>query len=345
MNIMYFHGGSGNHGCEAIVRTLIDVCDLKDNLLYSYRPEEDLSFELDKTTKIEKSKLDSLELKNYPTGSIAMSIGGDNYCYAGQPESLAKYNTKFIELGVKTTLIGCSIDDPGKFIDDLKKYSLITTRESITHEALNNLGIKNHLVPDSAFVLPKEEVDFDNMGKEWVGINVSNIIRNETTEKNIRNLIDYILNETNYNIMLIPHVAQIYNDDLKFLNDLYTNNGRMKLIDNCNCMKIKGYISKCKMVICARTHCSIASYSQNIPTLVLGYSIKSKGIAKDLFGTYENYVLPMNEFKSDNDLINSFKWLSDNYVDIKEHLEKFMPSYIEKCYELKVLYENLCRQE
>ena len=41
MNILYFHGGSGNHGCEAIVRTIIETNNLDNVLLYSYRPFED----------------------------------------------------------------------------------------------------------------------------------------------------------------------------------------------------------------------------------------------------------------------------------------------------------------
>ena len=166
--------------------------------------------------------------------------------------------------------------------------------------------------------------------------NASSIIDNPTTKANYKSLIQHILRNTNYNIMLIPHVVQRFNDDLAFLKELYIDNGRMKLVDDCNCMQLKGYISKCKMIVCARTHCSIASYSMNIPTLVLGYSIKSKGIAKDIFGTYKNYVLPIDELKSNDDLTNGFKWLSDNYVNIKEHLEEFMPSYINKCYELRV---------
>ena len=47
------------------------------------------------------------------------------------------------------------------------------------------------------------------------------------------------------------------------------------------------------MFIGARTHATIAAYSSCVPTLVVGYSIKARGIAKDLFGTDEGYVLPV----------------------------------------------------
>ena len=56
------------------------------------------------------------------------------------------------------------------------------------------------------------------------------------------------------------------------------------------------------MFIGARTHSTIAAYSSGVPTLVVGYSVKAKGIAKDLFGTEENYVLPVQALKEENNL-------------------------------------------
>jgi polysaccharide pyruvyl transferase WcaK-like protein len=109
-----------------------------------------------------------------------------------------------------------------------------------------------------------------------------------------------------------------------------------------NCNELKGYISQYKMLITARTHASIAGYSSCVPTLVLGYSIKSKGIATDLFGTYENYVLPIDELKTENDLTNNFLWLEEHYENIKQHLKEIMPYYKNRCYELRGLYEDLC---
>lgn len=57
----------------------------------------------------------------------------------------------------------------------------------------------------------------------------------------------------------------------------------------------KSIISRCDMFIGARTHATIAAYSTCVPTLVIGYSVKSKGIAKDIFGTDEGLVIPVSE--------------------------------------------------
>jgi len=336
---MYFHGGSGNRGCEAIVKTLLDILPNEETYLYSYMAIEDIDLNVN---IIKQSYLDTNELeKEYKENSIALSIGGDNYCFPNALPLLEKYNQEFKKRNVKTAIIGCSIEENLIKLssDQLKTYDLITARETITYNNLKKYGIKSYVIPDSAFILDAEYLPFiDNV----IGINASNIVKNEKTIKNYETLIDYILQNTNYNIALIPHVIQPHNDDLQFLKELKGkfNDPRVILIEKGNCNQIKGYIARCKMLICARTHASIAGYSSCVPTLVLGYSVKSKGIATDLFRDYKNYVLPFDNLKTDHDLKDAFLWLSNNYNGIKKHLEGIMPKYKERCYELHDLLRS-----
>ena len=97
-------------------------------------------------------------------------------------------------------------------------------------------------------------------------------------------------------------------------------------------MKLKGYISQCRFFVGARTHATIAAYSACVPTLVLGYSVKSKGIAKDLFGTDKNYVIPVQKVKDSDTLKNHFIWIAEQEQAIREHLAKIMPEYIDRAY-------------
>ena len=68
----------------------------------------------------------------------------------------------------------------------------------------------------------------------------------------------------------------------------------------------------CSFFVGARTHSTIAAYSSGVPTLVIGYSVKSRGIATDLFGTYENYVLPVQEISEPDAMIRAYKWIIAN---------------------------------
>ena len=357
-NIFYYHGGSGNHGCEALLRTIIDINQFnpEEKALYSYRQEEDYQFKISTLIHhIYSSNLDAQEVHlHFNPGTIAFSVGGDNYCgYDWGTKRLARYNQKFNQNGAITALIGCSIEPDvlqhQEVLDDLEQFSLITARESITYDALVKHGItKNtHLIPDSAFTLEAIEkpLPLHFVEGKTVGINVSSLVQgyDPITYDNYCNLIQYMIDHTNYQIALIPHVVQSFNDDLKILSKLYrkfSHTNRLCFIQNCNCMELKGYIKRCTMFIGARTHSTIAAYSSCVPTLVLGYSVKSKGIAKDLFGTYDHYVLSVHDLKTPQDLVKHFKWLDQHQQEIRSHLHEIMPEYIKRCYELQKEVEN-----
>lgn len=276
---------------------------------------------------------------------IYLSIGGDNYCYDSMVEELRLANGMFHKQGSKTILWGCSIE-PGLLLDekvaaDLKRYDMIVARESLTYEALIAAGIdrQTFLFPDPAFCLEKEDGFLAGSFTEhnMVGVNVSPLIMESEGEQgitfaNYRNLIRYIIKTTNMNVALIPHVIWQNNDDREPLLKLYeefADTLRVVMLEDCSCMELKGYISRCRMFVGARTHATIAAYSTCVPTLVVGYSIKSKGIAKDLFGTDENYVIPVQALQRDSDLTDGFRWLYRNEEKIRRQLQAVMPGYIE----------------
>ena len=103
----------------------------------------------------------------------------------------------------------------------------------------------------------------------------------------------------------------------------------MKLGD-CGCEELKGYIGRCRFFIGARTHATIAAYSSLVPTLVVGYSVKAKGIAKDLFGTYERYVEPVQNLETEEQLLAAFQWLYREEENIKKKLTEVMPEYVKQ---------------
>lgn len=370
--ILYAHGGSGNHGCEALVRSTIALLDTgRDNMiLVSERPEEDVRYGVDQFCVLKKkgcrkppSKLTfafvkaylQLKLKNdfrmmdqlaefsgtgARRGDIAISIGGDTYCYGGEAD-LIYLHRMWKDRGLKTVYWGCSIEptllENPKIAEDIRQYDLITARESISYEALKRVNPNTVLVVDSAFLLEKKEVSLPNGFEDCdlVGINVSPLIeKNEKihgiVHENYEMLIEYILNQTDMKILLIPHVVWKHDDDRTVLNDLLMNDrytGRIMLVEDCDCEILKGYISKCRFFIGARTHGSIAAYSMGIPTLVVGYSVKSWGIARDLFGSEKKYVLPVQNMVEKDDLVNAFMWLQSNEMQVRERLQSIMPEY------------------
>lgn len=382
---LYMHGGSGNHGCEALVRTILALTkDLGDVDVFSKEPEEDKKYieninvipcgqPLSKKTisgivsaiKIKffhqplayvKPAYKSL-LKFADKNTLAISIGGDNYCYDGMPEVLALLNKELKKKGAKTVLFGCSIEPDllkdAKVVEDLSNYDLITARESITYEALKAANIKTKviLVPDSAFTLPtlQKELPVGFLENNMVGLNISPLVLScEEGEpvllKAYCRLIEYILQNTSMNIALIPHVVWPSNNDnlpIHELHEKYKNTNRVIKIEDCNATELKGYISRCRFFVGARTHATIAAYSSCVPTLVVGYSVKSRGIAQDLFGTEENYVRSVGTIRKEEDLVDSFEWLIQQEKTIKKHLQSSMPEYINRVYTVKAEIDTL----
>ncbi len=257
---------------------------------------------------------------------LAISIGGDNYCYPEMVPDLILADNVFRKKGFETVLWGCSIEPDSlkdqALLKDLFAYEKIYARESITYDALLGAGIsadKLVLRKDPAFELETgaPELPSGFIPGKMVGINLSPMVQEREavpgiTMANYKNFIQYILDKTDKNIALIPHVVWKNNDDrkpLKELFDAFADTGRVVLIEDTSAVALKGYISKCCFFVGARTHSTIAAYSSGVPTLVIGYSVKSRGIATDLYGTIENYVLPVQELSKEGALLEAYKKL------------------------------------
>lgn len=399
--LMYMHAGSGNHGCEAIVNSACHMVKEKVALL-SYYGEEDEKYSLKDLCHIvserrfEEHKLAHILYYGYrkitgdqesfiryrygdvmkgKTAPLAISIGGDNYCYDNMLSDLRLANSAFNRKGVRTVLLGCSIEPEllrrADIAEDLMKYHTIIARESITYEALKEMmheqtgeiGGRNGMpqilcYPDPAFTLLKKELPLPEGFAEGntVGINVSPMIQDNEKESGItmecyETLIRYIIDHTDFQIALIPHVVWARNDDRKPIHTLFEkfkDTGRVVEIGDGTCEELKGYISRCRLFVGARTHATIAAYSSCVPTLVVGYSVKARGIARDLFGQEEHYVLPVQSLKDKDDLVKEFQWLLSQEKEIREKLEKEMPEYknraLETGKEVDRLWEEFTRQ-
>ena len=64
-----------------------------------------------------------------------------------------------------------------------------------------------------------------------------------------------------------------------------------------------------------------------MPTLTIGYSVKSRGIARDLFGTDNNFVLPYQNIISKDMIQKNFHWITMHTSEIQEILKKKTVTY------------------
>lgn len=364
------HTGSVNRGCEAIVRSTSEIFKrngVTDITVFTDNLTDDRSVGLDsvctelpitniKFKYIKKGIAKILfrsfgiympkeyihygnRIKQIKKGDVVFIIGGDTYCYS-RPVDYYAANRIAKKRGAKTVLWGCSLEEhllTKEMIKDLNRYDYICPREEITQKTLENCGISKDKIikiSDPAFNLtPKKAYlpDIMQSGKT-VGINISPIVKkNPEAYNSVLALIEYIIKNTSYNIVLIPHVYHKGTVDLSVLTDIYEkfeNTNRVGIVnEELSCSELKDIISNCSLFIGARTHSTIAAYSSAIPTLVLGYSVKSRGIATDLFGTTENFVLMIDDLEKSEKLISAFSYINENRDTIANNLKSTIPDY------------------
>lgn len=366
--VLFNHIGSENHGCEALVRTMSGLLEGSCVLLSEnpgqdaaygvdhvvqvrracarvprWSPEFLRAYAALKLRR-EHAPMDAVSffkpIRALEPGSIGVSIGGDVYCY-GDHRKYILIHQQMRKYTKKTILAGCSLEpklleDPA-MVAELRSFDCITARESITYEAMRSAGIPNvQLMPDSAFTLPvhyRGGEGHDAFLRNAVGLNLSPLVerRSDAVFENCLELIRWILGETTWNVALIPHVVWRGNDDREVLERLRRAAGeteRVRLLPDGNCMELKGDIARCRFFVGARTHATIAAYSGCVPTLAVGYSVKARGIARDIFGTENGCFIPCQELKQPGDLTAAFQRIVSREGELRAHLEQRMPGYI-----------------
>ena len=272
---------------------------------------------------------------------LGLAVGGDHYCYSGTDFYLY-LNKAYHNVDIPTILWGCSIErsvvQRRRIQEDLLLYNAVVARESITYEAVKAVQPNTVLAPDPAFRMPAASCEMDERfdAGNVIGLNISPMIVSNEKSKgmaraNYEELLRFLLEETSSTVALIPHVVWPQNDDraeLRRLYELFPQKDRMILVEDHNAPELKYLISRCSFFIGARTHATIAAYSSCVPTLVVGYSVKARGIARDLFGTEKGYVVPVQSLSYETELREAFQTLYSREEQIRGHLESMMPSYI-----------------
>jgi len=355
--LIYGHGGCYNHGGEALalcgiqaLRARYPGCHI---IVSSHNPDNDYEFKLpadeivgrDETYlpfesgtnySIENNdKIYKSTIERITSDTVCIHLGGDNYCYSNW-KRYANIHYRALEKGAKSILWSCSVDPDtidSDMLEALGTHHLITAREGITYQALTKLGIRQVVkVSDIAFRLIPSAIPFDV--DNYVSLTFGPLAERKESSSGMalnsfQRLVDYILAKTDMNIALVPHVICKVDSDLDWMSLINTHgSSRIRLVSrHYNAAQLKHIIAGARFSVTLRTHASIAAYSSYVPTLVVGYSMKSTGIAQDL-GLSE-YVLQMKDIRDDTDIMNKFKKLVANEKIVRKQLSEIMPQYIQ----------------
>ena len=287
--------------------------------------------------------------------SAVLSVGGDNYSLDyGIPRVFTDLDDVVLEKKKPLILWGASV---GPFdtlpeyerymCDHLKKVTGIFARESATADYLANHGITENVyrVADPAFLMDPLEPR-DERKRLWIeegaiGVNLSPLMANYVTggelqqwEHTARNIITAILKKTSRTIYLIPHVTTPAMNDFTFLKNVWDmtdsrSKNEIRLIPpDYNAAEIKWIIGHMSLFAGARTHSTIAALSSDIPTLSFAYSIKAKGINRDIFG-HEDYCLGPDQLTPET-VSSTIEVMLTNKNQIKNVLREKIPAVQKK---------------
>lgn len=240
------------------------------------------------------------------------------------------------------------------FTKIMRQVKLITARESLSLKYLEHMKLKNtriELTAEPAFCLKPNMKSIEKILKIYnipdekilIGISPSQAITEysgisyDDHFKSLCGLIRFLAEKLGCHIILIPHVPEkfVEYDDRVICELLYRKLGFPENVTvmslSHSAEEIRALVSKLDLMITERMHAAIASLSQNVPTFVVGYSIKAEGILGDILGfnSLEDYMISVKELNEEK-LKERVKNLLDRRSECVKYLSKVMPHIEEK---------------
>jgi len=237
-----------------------------------------------------------------------------------------------------------------RFADILRRIDLITVREPVTQDYLDEIGVRDNVrrVADPAFILPACPTQLPDeieraLQAGAIGINLAPIMRrynNLSARKWMDKAVEMLAEvrrKTSCPIVLIPHVMmspRIFpdNDDYGFMRALLDRlppdaRDEVFLYDarHDSSKQIKWVISRLRVFAGSRMHSTVAAWSSCVPTFCIGYSVKSKGLNLDIFG-HERWVAHVSQLTA-GQLAERIQTLLEEETSVRNQLQSLMPDY------------------
>jgi colanic acid/amylovoran biosynthesis protein len=224
----------------------------------------------------------------------------------------------------------------------------ISVRESTTYSYLKDeLGFPRDrlsMTADPAFILETDAgaetfgAIMKTGGRTLVGVALSQGIAAwsgidaMTRLSTWETLLSRMLVDLNCHIALIPHVQETHTDDAVICHEIWR---RLRFDPNVSVLagdfsasEYKGVLSQCDAVVAERMHAGIAALSNCVPTAMVAYSVKARGILDEMVGARHaagKALIEGADFHSPNIVWSQIKRLWDDRHAIAEALKESVP--------------------
>jgi len=296
----------------------------------------------------------------------ALEIGGDNYSLDyGHSDTFIQLDRLLLSTGKPLVLWGASVgpfsDNPEVediFREHLQRFDLVLARESATVAYLASIGVSENvrLVADPAFTMKPAEPDISDdlrafLDKRPIGLNLSGLVGRfreggrEEWPAGAAECIRALLDLDAGPLLLVPHdLREAHNNDYEFMlsamDVLGRSDGRVQIVPpTLSATEYKWVISQLRAHVGARTHTTIASLSSCVPTVSIGYSMKARGINRDVFG-HEDWVIPIQELTPAG-LSSKVALMLDQESLVRQRLAEVIPEMVKRAYSAGELLGDL----
>jgi colanic acid/amylovoran biosynthesis protein len=297
--------------------------------------------------------------------AAVLAVGGDNLSYDyGLLATLLFFSPlhaatlRHVPTAIWAASVGPFSSRPRwerRFADLLRRVDLLTVREPLTQNYLEELGVRDNVrrVTDPAFLLPvhptrlPEEIE-QALQAGAIGVNLAplmiryNRLSARAWMATAVQMLAEVRRKTTAPILLIPHVMmppQVFpaNDDYEFLKTLRERlpvdaRDGVWLYDarGDDCRQIKWVISRLRVFAGSRFHSMIAALSCGVPTFCVGYGVKTRGVNLDIFG-HEQWVSSVSQLTADR-LAERIHALLAARTAVRLHLQSVIPTCAENAW-------------
>lgn len=226
----------------------------------------------------------------------------------------------------------------------LRGSKLVTVRESISKDMLDEINVESKLFPDLGFNLTKQVTNNnivknligENKNRKLIGITVRpyRFPNSEQPKKSYEEYINSIIKFTkwlydnNYMPVFIEQVLSetTHESDMTAIKQVYSdlNEFEYKVISDVDydCRDLKFIYSQMEYTIGTRFHSVIFSFSENVPSIAIEYGgNKGAGILKDM--NLSRYGIPIEEITFER-LRDQFNELVNNNELIRVKINNYM---------------------
>lgn len=244
-------------------------------------------------------------------------------------------------------------------INKLRTVDALFVREGISAAYLARHGLEANVrqVADPAFVMEPVAPEPTKLGvvvpEQAIGFNFSPLMARFVTDGDVERCITLVqacvramIMRLDRPVVLIPHVTTSHSNDHAFLSavaaPLQTEGLPVILLPpTLSAAETKWVISRMACFAGARTHATIAAFSTAVPTLSFAYSIKARGLNRDLFG-HEAFVLPPDQISPATTTERMQRLLGEQHA-IRTQLQQVLPGMREQALRAGFYLEHLVR--